>query len=438
MFRAVMSTLARSADRLVLPLFASFAAFCFACAGPRAPEDPPAETLRAERLDELRAEWTVAARAEPSLGWIALVQHRGRAVLHESDWNESFWTTQPVKEMDGVEIPPYRPDTIFPIGSLTMPITCAVTLTFVEEGRLSLDDPLSKYLPEFESLEVCEFQASGGIFETRPATTQIRIVDLLAHTSGLSSARYGIGVGMLRRRYEEALSEHRGQSTRDRARLLATLPLAFEPGSEWAYGESTFVLGVLLEVIEGRTLQEIFTERIFDPLGMSDTGFAISSEKLHRAAPRVGTVCLGTATPSYFVLPHRMLLDDPPAPPTRCLGGSGLYSTVSDYARFAEMLAGGGERNGVRILTEESVRLMTTDHIGGLPRADCPPELGFDGDSGFGLGVALEIRDEAADGSSLAIHWGRFFVDPELELIGVLYGAGSAFNLRDGVYEALP
>ena len=382
----------------------------------------------------------MAARAEPSFGWIALVQYRGRRELHESHWDESFWTTHSMVDLGGTEAPPYRPDTILPLGSLTMPITCVVALTFVEEGRLSLDDPLSKYLPEYESLEVCEFQVSGRIFDTRPATNEIRIVDLFTHTSGLSSGRYGIGVGMLRRRYEEALSEHRGGSTRDRARLLATLPLAFEPGSEWAYGESTFVLGVVLEVIEGRTLQEIFTERIFEPLGMSDTGFAISSEKLHRAAPRVCTASLGTATRQYFVIPHRMFLDEPPGPPTHCFGGSGLSSTVSDYARFAEMLAGGGERDGVRILSEASVRAMTTDHIRGLPRADYPPELGFDGDSGFGLGVALETRRgaRAADGSSLTIHWDRFFVDPELELIGVLYGAGSAFGFRDGVHEALP
>ena len=432
---------------LTRSLLAFYLATCLAHAAPHPGQETPATPPHAEEFDGLRAKLRERAVSQDCPAWIALVRRGERTEFFESFWNEEFWSSERLIVIpEGREIEPYQVDHIFRIGSLTMPITCAAALILIEEGRLALTDPLSKYLPEYGYLEVCEFDAEGEIIGTRLARSEIRIVDLLAHTSGLSSAVYEVGVPGLRWRYEVAEEEWIGKSLRERTRLLAGLPLAFDPGTGWAFGRSTDVLGVVLEVIEERTLQEILSERLLTPLGMEDTGFVVPPEKDGRIAPLIGSSTLGTAaTITYFAFtPEGLPRKDPPSPPTFCSGGSGLYSTASDFARFCEMLAGGGQRDGVRILSEESVRLMTTDHLAGLPRADFPSERGFGSKSGFGLGLAVRTADGTvpSDCPSVAYHWSSggscFFIDPERRLIGVLLGMGSTpTTFRRGVYAAL-
>ncbi len=405
----------------------------------------PAFLLRPEGLDELRCELEQGAARDKSVGWVALIQRGDRQEFFEAFRNESFWEVKPegfLAEISKAPEPePLRGDSIFPIGSLTAPITSVTALALVEEGRLVLADPLSKYLPEFGQLEACEFNAMGGVVGTRPSEREIRIADLLTHTSGLCSERSGEGVLVLRWRYHEVEFEARSASTRELTRRLAELPLAFSPGSAWAFGRSTDVLGAVLEEIEGRSLQEILDERIFTPLGMIDTAFFVPLEKGSRIAPRVWSTTMGGASVQAWCVYQPKATSGPPA---FCSGTHGLYSTVSDYLRFCEMLAGRGTRDGVRILSEDSVRAMTTDRIAGLRRADYLYGWGLELDSGFGYGVAVEDREGArsVDGSSTAFHWNSrnscFFVDPEHQLIGILFGSSSAaISFRRGVHAAL-
>ena len=281
---------------------------------------------------------------------------------------------------------------------------------------------------------------------TVPAAREVRIADLLTQTSGLSRALFE----------KNAVGEHYGSgwelelvgdSSRNLARRLAKLPLEVEPGTAWAQDSSLDVLGAVLEKIEARSLQAILEERIFTPLGMLDTAFFVPQQKQERLAPCSVCTSLGSAT--------RMLIQLPPFPkPATSLGsfrsgGHGLYSTVGDYLRFCEMLAGRGARQGVRILSAESVSLMTTDRIAGLPRLTELPARELASGLGFGMGVAVWTEESIESPGSVGSYgWanarGCFFVDPEQQLIGILFnGPLGGRNLpatvfHRGVYAALP
>jgi CubicO group peptidase (beta-lactamase class C family) len=324
---------------------------------------------------------------------------------------------------------PMTPDTIFRIASMTKPVTSVVAMTFVEEGRLGLHDPVSKYIPDFGNPKVLVpgKASNSGTVATVPAQREPTVHDLLTHTSGLTYGFFGKPV--LSELYRKAgVSDGLVQTDwtlAENVRRLAELPLLVQPGSAWEYGLSTDVLGRVIEVASGQSLDRVFQERIFRPLQMRDSHFFLPPEKNARLAAvytpgpdkairRVGEEPVQAGPLTYSAsYPYR-------GPRLYYSGGAGLVSTARDYARFLAMLLGGGELDGVRVLKPETIRLMTTNQIGELRIGNGDQGAGF----GYGFGVVMQPSPtEAASVGTYS--WGGFFntsfwVDPDKKLIGIL------------------
>ena len=317
---------------------------------------------------------------------------------------------------------PLAQNALFRIASMTKPVTAVAFMTLVEEGRVSLDDPLASVVPELGSLGVA-LPDGGREFETAPAGA-IRMIDLLRHTAGLT-------YGFLNRTPVDAAYRAAGilapGSTHDAdgfVAALAALPLEFEPGRFWNYSVATDVLGVVVARLAGRSLGEVFAERIFGPLGMVDTGFTCPPEKTHRL------------TDAWLQHPGgRMIFDHAETsrwltPPSFESGGGGLLSTIDDYHRFCTMLVRGGSVGDVRILSPGTLDLMTRNQLpGGQDLAAMGrfpfPETGAAG-TGFGLGFAVTLDPQATGlpGSPGDFYWSgiystAFFVDPVERLHGI-------------------
>jgi CubicO group peptidase (beta-lactamase class C family) len=271
---------------------------------------------------------------------------------------------------------PMRRDTIFRIASMTKPVTVAAAMTLVDEGRLALTDPVTRWLPELADMRVLD-TPGGPLDRTHPARRAITVEDLMTHRSGL--AYFFSVTGPLARAYSRiSTRQHPDHWLAE----LAELPLEHQPGERLTYSNATDVLGILLERIEGKTLQDVLAERIFGPLGMVDTGFYVAAANRNRTATM------------YRLTDDDTLSNDamgPPAvtPPPFCMGGGGLFSTVDDYLTFARMLLGGGAVDGVRVLSEESARAMRTDRLTAEQKQH-PFWLG----RGFGLNLSV-VTDPA-------------------------------------------
>ena len=364
------------------------------------PTARPAEIgLSESALRRLSAAFTREIEARRLPGMVALLARRGRV-----GFVESLGARDP---KSGTQM---SADAIFRIYSMTKPIVSVATMMLVEEGRLLLSDPLSKFLPAFAAPKVAV--ESGGAVELVPAAREITIQDLLRHTSGLVYEFRGTSA--VHKRYIEAKISRRDQTNADHAATLAALPLFFHPGSRWEYGRSTDVLGRVLEVIEGTPLSEVLAERVLRPLGMVDTGFHVPASELHRVAePFDKDPDTGEA----------VTLLDVREPPMFQSGGGGLMSTAQDCARFASMLLNRGALGDVRLLGRKTIEFMSSDHLGAIPGVDIMTGPGF----GFGLGFAVRLADglAASPGSAGQFYWGGiagtvFWVDPREELIAVL------------------
>ncbi|MCW2593435.1 MAG: estB 3 [Mycobacterium sp.] len=281
---------------------------------------------------------------------------------------------------------PMQRDTIFRIASMTKPITVAAAISLVEEGKFALSDPVAPFLPELADVAVMA-DPSGPLEKTVPLRRPITFDDLMTHRSGLA---YAFSVGPpLGRAYGRLM--HRQDEDRWLAEL-AELPLAHQPGDRLTYSHATDVLGIALSRIEGKPLAEVLAHRIFEPLGMVDTGFAVTPAGRRRAATM------------YKLDANNQLSDDAmgPAPvtlPTFCAGGSGLWSTVDDYLAFARMLLGFGTVDGVRVLSEESVRSMRTNRLTEDQKRH--PFLGMPYWHGRGFGLNLSVVTDPAQSRQL-------------------------------------
>ena len=317
-----------------------------------------------------------------------------------------------------------RDDTIYCIYSMTKPITAVAFMMLVEEGRIALDEPVHKYIPEWKDLGVF-VGGTAPNFLTRPPARPMQIVDLLRHTSGLTYAfqqRSNVDAA-----YRAAkIGEVEPSGTLDSMiQGLANIPLEFSPGEAWNYSVSTDVLGYLIGRISNQPFEQFLKERIFDPLGMSDTGFHVPAEKAHRFAARYSNDPPG----------KMKLYDDPAksnylAPPTLYSGGGGLCSTASDYLTFCRTLLSGGELGGVRLLGPKTLKLMASNHLPGgayLPvlSRSMFSESTLDG-VGFGLGFAVTMDPARTllPGSAGEYYWGgmastAFWIDPAEELITI-------------------
>jgi CubicO group peptidase (beta-lactamase class C family) len=281
---------------------------------------------------------------------------------------------------------PMQRDTIFRIASMSKPVTVAAAMAMVEERAFSLADPVARWLPELADVRVMA-SPSGPLDATVPLRRPITFDDLMTHRSGLA---YAFSVGPpLSRAYGSLMFRQ------DQDRWLAEvakLPLAHQPGERLTYSHATDVLGIALSRIDGKPLADVLAARVLEPLGMSDTGFAVSVEGRRRAATMYKLDETGT------------LRDDVmgPAPvslPTFCTGGAGLWSTADDYLAFARMLLAGGTVDGVRVLSEESVRLMRTDRLTAEQKAF--PFLGMPFWRGRGFGLNLSVVTDAAQSRQL-------------------------------------
>ena len=331
-------------------------------------------------------------------------------------------------------------DAIFRIASQTKAITSVAAMILIEEGKLALNDPVSRYIPEFAGLEVSVKDADGNRHLVDPERP-MSVRDAMMHMTGI-----GYGPPNARMDLESlgarapAMRLAGGGTLQTLMERLGGEPLRFHPGSHWLYSWSTDVCARLVEVLSGQRFDDYLQATIFDPLGMVDTGFSVTDENAGRFA----------ALYRRNAAKELVLLDDPQTSryrehPEFLSGGGGLVATAADYLRFCHMLAGGGEVDGVRVLAPKTVELMRTNHLpggGDLRRYALPGgygEVGFDG-MGFGLTVAVSKGPAAtqAVGSAGEFMWGGaastiFWIDPVEELVTVfmtqLMPSGT-FNFR--------
>jgi CubicO group peptidase (beta-lactamase class C family) len=345
---------------------------------------------------------------------------------------------------------PMTADSIFRIASMTKPITAVAALMLAEEGRLQLMDPVARYLPQLEGLKVGVEKVDGSGERTlllEPAKRPVTVQDLMRHTSGMT---YGpFGDSLVQRAYREAAMMDDQQTNAEMVSKLARLPLAFQPGTAFEYGMSTDVLGRIVEVVSGLTLDRFVAERIFAPLGMRDTAFVLDDEQTRRLAQPQPLP--GATVPVIIGY-------NPARPPKWFAGGHGLLSTAEDYARFCQMLLNGGKLDGVSILSRKSVELMTSNHLPpGIGYGAFTMELGLTAPLpqlgqgyGLGVGVRLEPGRSTVPGSTGDFYWGGatgpyFWVDPEEQLIAIMMMQESDIQrrthyrsvLRNLVYQAL-
>ena len=347
---------------------------------------------------------------------------------------------------------PLHEDAIFRIYSMTKPVTAVACLMLMEESRIGLDDDVARYIPGFARLGVYA-GGTDGDFRTVPPRRAMTIRDLLRHTSGLTYGfmeRTPVDAAYRKRQIAEPQQPGGLPAMLD---ALAGLPLEFSPGEHWNYSVSLDVLGAVIEAVAGQSLGAFFRDRIFQPLSMADTGFHVPVEKLHRLA-----AC-------YYMKDGALALyDDGVAsalfsrPPSLESGGGGLVSTAADYMRFARMLLAGGSLEGARLLSAESVALMTMNQLpGGKEMTDMMPHTALFNEAGyagvaFGLGVAVtnNVAATGLPGTKGEYFWGGaagtyFFNDPVQDMAVVfmtqVLGAADRIQLRRElrtlVYEAL-
>lgn len=281
---------------------------------------------------------------------------------------------------------PMSRDTLFRIASMTKPVTVAAAMTLVDEGKLTLRDPITRWLPEFAEMRVLD-EPGGPLDKTHPAQRTILVEDLLTHTSGLA---YGFSVGGPISRAYVRLPFGHGPDTWLAA--LAELPLIHQPGERLTYSHAIDVLGVLLSRIEHKPFHQVLDERILRPLGMVDTGFAVTAAARRRAATMY-------RLDEHNRLQHDVMGPPPLTPPAFCNAGGGLLSTADDYLRFIEMLLRDGTADGVRVLSAESARAMRTDRLTDEQKRH--PFLGAPFWVGRGFGLNLSIVTDPAKAAPL-------------------------------------
>ena len=377
------------------------------------PAEVGVDAQRLARIDTHLARYVDDGRLA---GWQVLVTRRGRTV-HSSTYGS--------RDLErGL---PVEPDTLWRIYSMTKPVTAVATMQLYEEGLVSLNDEVARWIPEFADMRVL-VGGNADLPKTVPATEPVRLWHLLTHTAGLTYAFTRSSV------LDDIYGKHGADSLADPDADLSqmcerwgSLPLLFNPGSAWNYSVATDVLGRVLEVVTGQTLEEVFAERILEPLGMHDTRWWVDGDDVQRlAALYVPHPATGK------VLRHDAMGDQALRPPKMLSGGGGLVSTAADYARFTAMLVRGGEIDGVRLLGPRTLAYMTRNHLPGggslvtLGRGQFA-ETAYDG-IGFGLGFGVSVDPVATKTTATPgeFTWGglastAFWVDPVEQLTAHFY-----------------
>ena len=335
--------------------------------GPVTPTKPKEGGFTSEGLARIDSYLKNEIQAKTMPGAIMMIQRNGKTAYFNS-----FGVRDPATKE------PMTPDTIFRIYSMSKPITTVAAMMLVEEGKLSLDEPLSKYIPAFKDVKVgVEHKGEDGVIglDLVPAKRPITIQDLMRHTSGLT---YGFfGEGAVKKLYVDA---NLGEGDPDNAQFaerLAKLPLAYQPGTTWEYSQSTDILGRVIEVVSGKSLLQFEKERLLDPLGMTNTSFYVTD------AAKMSLVA--EPFPNDRKIGAGAEMGDPRVVRKYESGGGGMVSTIGDYSRFAAMLLNGGTLDGKRYLSPKTIAYMGSNHVGSgsgvSPGPYYLPGPGF----GFGL-----------------------------------------------------
>lgn len=372
---------------------------------PRA--DPESLGFSAERLARIKPVIQREVEKGQYPGAVMLVARNGRIVYFES-----------VGQLDPAGGKPMTRDAIFRLYSMTKPYTSVAIMMLMEEGKLRLTDPVSRYIPAFANLQVSMATTDPYTGATKyvnaPLDRDINIQDLLRHTSGFVYAGF-TAHPRVKELYAKEGVDWKDLTAAEQIERLAKVPLAHQPGTTFEYGLSTDVLGRVVEAVSGMTLSQFLQRRLFTPLGMTDSSFIVAQDKLGRLAQPF-------ATDPATNTPIKLL--DVTVPQKNDAGGAGSVGTASDYARFLQMLLNGGELDGVRLLSPSTVRYMTADHLG--PDIKFAGATTLPGGAGFGLGFA--VRNETGrfevSGNAGEYYWAGaagtgFYVDPKDGIICV-------------------
>lgn len=371
---------------------------------PGKPEQAGISSERLGRIDNLVQEY-LSTQQIP--GAVVLIARQGKIVYQKAYGFSDADTKTPMKT-----------DHIFRIASQTKAITSLAVMMLWEEGKFLLDEPVSKYIPEFKNPRVLvNFNESDSSYSTEPAKSEPTIRQLLTHTSGIDYA--AIGSREMKAIYAKAgvpsgIGNNTGKLA-DKIKLLAQLPLKHHPGERYTYGLNTDVLGYLVEIWSGMSLDEFFQKRIFLPLGMKDTYFYLPKEKYSRLV----TLCEtqnGKAVTVKGKIYDQVDPNYPATAGTYYSGGAGLSGTIEDYARFLQLFLNGGTYNGTRLLSRKTVELMLTNQVQ-------PPLT-----TQFGLGFGLETasNDYLSVYSVGSFSWGgafstQYWADPKEKLVALIY-----------------
>jgi len=390
-----------------------------------APVAPEQVGFSKERLARIRPQLEKYVEENRLAGGSAVIARHGKVIYFET-----------FGVMDKESGKPMTKDAIFRIYSMTKPIVAVAALTLYEEGKFSLLDPVSKYLPDFSDMKVAVPAADGAPWHTVPAERPILILDLMRHTSGMNNRGPKDANGEL----IFARLDIKSHSLADGIKLLASTPLVHQPQSGFDYSPGPDVIGRLIEVWSGMPLDQYLDERIFRPLHMTDTGFWVPEAKWSRL-----TTLYDRGPNDRIVRATGDPQDGYKMKPSFLSGAGGLVSTTSDYLRFAQMLLNRGQLDGVRILSPKSIELMSSDLLGDLPVFDGPMLPGY----GFGLSVAVNRgpAKTATIGSAGEYYWegaaaSLFFVDPSENLLTVFMvqkreGIDISREYKRMVYQAL-
>ena len=365
---------------------------------------PESIGLSPQRLQRMRDAFQREIDKGTTPGVVSLVARRGQI-----GWLEAQGKQDPNSSA------PMAANSIFRIFSMTKPLVSLGIMTLVEDGFLLLNDPLAKFIPEFSNQKVA-IERNGQLEYALPVRP-ITIQDLLRHTSGIS---YEItGNGAVQRMYAKAKTFSRDITNEEHAKLIASMPLMCQPGTEWNYSRSTDILGRVIEVVSGKTLGAFLHERILGPLQMNETGFHAGHDNASRIAqPFANDPWTG----------DKVALFNPLDIPKMESGGGGLVSTVMDYARFCQMLLNGGTLDGARLIGRTTLAFMASNHLGAHVKVDShllPPGHGF----GLGFAVRTDAGLAPYAGSVGQFFWsgvaGTFFwIDPKEEMFAIFLSQG--------------
>ena len=396
---------------IVLTLILSYLSF----AGELPITSPENVGMSSEKLARTKSSVQALIDNEKIAGASIIVARKGKIVM-----SETFGI------MDKKANKSMQRDTIFRIYSMSKPITSVAVMMLYEQGKLKLDDPISKYIPEFKGLEVYSESDKHD-----DQVHQMSVRYLLRHTSGLTYGYFGNTA--VDKMYMANGVLNRKSSLQAMINKLSGIPLLYQPGTKWHYSVSTDVLGYLVQKVSGQPLNEFFEQNIFKPLDMKDTAFYVSNEKVNRFAACYGPKQNGglrvvdEPTESRYLTQANLFS-----------GGGGLVSTARDYLRFSQMLLNKGQLDGIRLLRSETVEMMTSNQL--------PDSVKRDGGEGFGLGFSVRLRDgkfpqgEYGWGGAASTH---FWISPDDELIVIALSQYMPFSsqlqnaVKSIIYESI-